>query len=167
MAERALCQKCVCVCVCVCVRARVRTTPRTAAPQAHLSVSFSGQESWSGLPFPSPGDLPRNGTHVAGRFFSASNTWEAPMSEDLGKKGSSALISSIPSRVPSSSAGRGHPPACGTQGASVPCPNTSETLQTHLSPCCLALRRGPEGLLPSSASQSTVLRPLHAPGKAG
>ena len=28
------------------------------AHQAPLSVEFSRQESWSGLPFPSPGDLP-------------------------------------------------------------------------------------------------------------
>ena len=31
---------------------------RTVAHQAPLSVEFSGQEYWSGLPFPSPGDLP-------------------------------------------------------------------------------------------------------------
>ena len=28
------------------------------APQAPLSMGFSRQEFWSGLPFPSPGDLP-------------------------------------------------------------------------------------------------------------
>ena len=33
-------------------------TPRTVACQALLSVGFSRQESWSGLPFPSPGELP-------------------------------------------------------------------------------------------------------------
>ena len=32
--------------------------PRTVAYQAPLSVEFSRQESWSGLPFPSPEDLP-------------------------------------------------------------------------------------------------------------
>ena len=31
---------------------------RTVAHQAPLSMEFSGQEYWSGLPFPSPGDLP-------------------------------------------------------------------------------------------------------------
>ena len=36
-------------------------TPWTAAHQASLSVGFSGQECWSGLPFPSPGDLPDSG----------------------------------------------------------------------------------------------------------
>ena len=33
-------------------------TPWTVACQAPLSMEFSRQESWSGLPFPSAGDLP-------------------------------------------------------------------------------------------------------------
>ena len=33
----------------------------TVACQAPLSVGFSRQEYWSGLPFPSPGDLPDPG----------------------------------------------------------------------------------------------------------
>ena len=33
-------------------------TPWTLALQTPLSVGFSMQEYWSGLPFPSPGDLP-------------------------------------------------------------------------------------------------------------
>ena len=36
-------------------------TPWTAARQAPVSVEFSRQEYWSGLPFPSPGDLPNPG----------------------------------------------------------------------------------------------------------
>ena len=36
-------------------------TPWTAARQAPLSMEFSRQEFWSGLPFPSPGDLPDPG----------------------------------------------------------------------------------------------------------
>ena len=32
-------------------------TPWTGAHQAPLSMRFSRQENWSGLPFPSPGDL--------------------------------------------------------------------------------------------------------------
>ena len=32
-------------------------TPWTVAHQAPLSMGFSRQEYWSGLPFPSPGDL--------------------------------------------------------------------------------------------------------------
>ena len=36
-------------------------TPRTVAHQAPLSVGFSRQEYWSGLPVPSPEDLPDPG----------------------------------------------------------------------------------------------------------
>ena len=36
-------------------------TPWTVAYQAPLSMGFSRQEYWSGLPFPSPGDLPDQG----------------------------------------------------------------------------------------------------------
>ena len=36
-------------------------TPWTVAHQAPLSKGFSRQEYWSGLPFPSPGDLPNRG----------------------------------------------------------------------------------------------------------
>ena len=36
-------------------------TPWTAAHQAPPSMGFPGQEYWSGLPFPSPGDLPYPG----------------------------------------------------------------------------------------------------------
>ena len=36
-------------------------TPRTAAHQAPLSMRFSRQEYWSGLPFPPSGDLSKPG----------------------------------------------------------------------------------------------------------
>ena len=36
-------------------------TPWTVAHQAPLSMEFSRQDYWSGLPFPSPGDLPKPG----------------------------------------------------------------------------------------------------------
>ena len=35
-------------------RVRLCATPETAAHQAPLSLGFSRQEHWSGLPFPSP-----------------------------------------------------------------------------------------------------------------
>ena len=52
-------------------------TPWTAAHQVSLSMGFSKQEYWSGLPFPLPGDFPNPGTELvspttpalAGRFF--------------------------------------------------------------------------------------------------
>ena len=37
-------------------------TPWTVARQAPLSMEFSSQEYWNGLPFPSPGDLLDPGT---------------------------------------------------------------------------------------------------------
>ena len=39
----------------------IRTTPWTVACWAPLSMRFSEQEYWSGLPSPSPGDLPNAG----------------------------------------------------------------------------------------------------------
>ena len=46
----------------------------TVARQAPLSVEFFNQEYWSGLPFPTPGDLPDPGIKpgspaLAGGFF--------------------------------------------------------------------------------------------------
>ena len=77
---------CVCVCVCVCARphgGRVSTStcragggglvtklcpalaiPWTVACRSHLSMGFSRPEYWSGLPFPSPGDLPDPGVEA-------------------------------------------------------------------------------------------------------
>ena len=48
--------------------------PRMVACQAPLSMEFSRQEYWDGLPFPTPGDFPDSGTEPAsaaleGRFF--------------------------------------------------------------------------------------------------
>ena len=50
--------------------------PWTVVHQAPLSMGFSRQEYWSGLPFPSPVDLPDPGIEpsspaLSGRFFTA------------------------------------------------------------------------------------------------
>ena len=42
-------------------RVRLFDTPWTVSYQAPLSMGFSKQSYWSGLPFPSPGDLPKPG----------------------------------------------------------------------------------------------------------
>ena len=42
-------------------RVRLFATPWTVPSKAPLSMEFSRQEYWSGLPFPSPGDLPDPG----------------------------------------------------------------------------------------------------------
>ena len=42
-------------------------TPRTITHQAPLSMGFPWQDYWSGLPFPSPGDLPNPGIQAVCR----------------------------------------------------------------------------------------------------
>ena len=72
-------QSCPTLCVQPCV------TLWTVAHQAPLSVGFSRQEHWSGLPWPPLGDLPDPGFKpmflmspaLAVRFFTTSTTWEA------------------------------------------------------------------------------------------
>ena len=62
---------------------RLFATLWTVARQAPLSTGFSRQEHWSGLPCPSPGDLPDPGIEpvslmspeVAGGFFTTSTTY--------------------------------------------------------------------------------------------
>ena len=55
--------------------------PRTVAYQAPLSMDFSRQEYWSGLPFPSPGDLPDPGIETGSPALQA----DALPSEPPGK----------------------------------------------------------------------------------
>ena len=62
--------------------AQLFVTPWTVARQAPLPMGFSRQEYWSGLLFPSPGNLPHPGIEpvslgLAGGFFIISATWEA------------------------------------------------------------------------------------------
>ena len=60
---------------------RLFATPRTAAYQAPPSMGFSRQKYWSGLPFPSPGDLPDPGNKPWSPTFQA----DALTSEPPGK----------------------------------------------------------------------------------
>ena len=48
-----------------------RSTPWTVAHQAPPSMGFSRQEYWSGVPFPSPGDLPDPGIKPGSPAFQA------------------------------------------------------------------------------------------------
>ena len=71
-------------------RVRLFVTLWIIARQAPLCMGFSGQECWSGLPFPPLGDLPKPGTEtvplippaLAGSVFTTSTTCEA-----LGEQG--------------------------------------------------------------------------------
>ena len=68
------------------IRVQLFATLWTVARQAPLSMRFSRQEHWSGLPCISPGDLPNldieptslRSPALGGGFFIASATWEAP-----------------------------------------------------------------------------------------
>ena len=69
-------------CTCVLSRVRLLATPWTVVFQTPLSLEFSRQQSWSGLPFPPPGDLPKPRIKpvspvLASRFFTAGTTWDA------------------------------------------------------------------------------------------
>ena len=79
-----------CVCVCVCVlscfsHVQLFATLWTIARQVPLSMGFSRQEYWSGLPCPPPGDLPNPGIEpespmslaLTGGFFTTNATWES------------------------------------------------------------------------------------------
>ena len=63
-------------------RVRLFATPWTVAYQVPPSMGFSRQEYWSGLPFPSPGDLPNPGTEPRSPALKA----DALPSEPPGKR---------------------------------------------------------------------------------
>ena len=75
---------CVYVRVCVCALSHIRLSAATwtVAHQAPLSMGLSRQGYWSGLPCPSPRDLPEPGVEppclsslaLSGRFFTTSAT---------------------------------------------------------------------------------------------
>ena len=62
--------------------------------QDPVSMGFSRQEYWSGLPFPPPGDLPNPGIKpvslaspiLAGRFFTTRAPWEALINIQIDTK---------------------------------------------------------------------------------
>ena len=74
-------QACVCVLSCF-SHVQLFVTPWTVAHQASLPMGLSRQEYWSGLSFPSPGDLPDPGIEpvflmspaLAGGFFTSNAT---------------------------------------------------------------------------------------------
>ena len=53
---------------------RLFVTPWTVAYQAPLPMGFSKQEYWSGLPFPSPRDLPDPGIEPRSSALQAEDT---------------------------------------------------------------------------------------------
>ena len=66
---------------------QLSATQWTIAPQAPPSVGFSRQEHWSGLPFPSPGDLPDPGIKPGSPALQGDSlTSEPPGKEVKGQK---------------------------------------------------------------------------------
>jgi len=61
-------------------------TPWTGGPQAPLSMGFSRQEYWSGLPLPSPGDLPHVGIEPGSLVLRADSLLTEPPGKRDGKE---------------------------------------------------------------------------------
>ena len=91
------------MCVCICGHpfswVWLFVIPWTKARQAPLSMEFSRQEYWSGLPCSSPGDLPDPGIEpeslaspvLARRFFTSWATREAESQMPFSKAGISCV----------------------------------------------------------------------------
>ena len=85
--QRNFCWALSCVHACLVAQLCLTLQPHGlyVARQAPLSMTFPRQEYWSGLPFPSPGDLPDPGMELvslvsptlAGGFFTIELHWEA------------------------------------------------------------------------------------------
>ena len=75
-------------------------TPWITACQAPLSIKFSRQEYWSGLPFPSPGDLPNPGIKpmlpvLAGKFFTTKPPRKPIMGSESENESCSVVSNSV------------------------------------------------------------------------
>ena len=92
-----------CVCLCSLKNKKPRLLwPHGLAHQAPLSVEFSRQAYWSGLPCPPPGDLPSSGTEprspeLTGRFFTdgATRKASAPKNYNISVNVQRGLFASI------------------------------------------------------------------------
>ena len=76
---------------CAVVHGAAKSHPWTVAYQAPLSMGFSRQECWSGLLFPSPGDLPDPGIEPGSPGLQA----DALLSELPGKRYSGTDLSTV------------------------------------------------------------------------
>ena len=86
------CKLTVCVCACALKHVQLFVAPQTVAHQSPLSIGFSRQEYWSGLPcsplghLSSPEIKPKSPVSpaLAGGFFTTRATWEAQHEFMLG-----------------------------------------------------------------------------------
>ena len=67
-------------------------TPWSVARQAPLSMAFPRQEYWSGLPFPSPGDLPNPGIEPGSPTLQADDLLSEPPGKSHFSRGTSELV---------------------------------------------------------------------------
>ena len=80
-----MCAKSLQLCPILCDPVRLFATPWTVTCQALLSIEFSRQEYWSGLPCPPLGDLPNSGIEAVSLtssalsvgFLTTSTSWKA------------------------------------------------------------------------------------------
>ena len=75
------------MCVLISQRVWLFVTPWTVARQAPLSMEFSGQEYWSGLLLPSPGDLPNAGIEPESLTLQADSLLSEPPGKPLNLLG--------------------------------------------------------------------------------
>ena len=102
---------------------RLFATPWTVAHQAPLSMGFSRQEYWSGLPFPSPGDLPDPGIKPRSPASQADAFTSEPPGKPTTKKGIlSPLLYSMNQSQVSDAIQPSHP----LPFPSLPAPNPSQ-----------------------------------------
>ena len=80
------------VVACMCSDSQLFATPWTVVSQTPLSMGVSRQKHWSGLPFPSPGDLPDPGIEPGSAAFQA----DSLLSEPPGKSKNFIFLSFPP-----------------------------------------------------------------------
>ena len=68
-----------CMCACMLSGVRLFATLWTVAGQAPPRLEFSMQEYWSGLPFPSPGELPDLGITLGSLVLQADSLLSEPI----------------------------------------------------------------------------------------
>ena len=88
-------------------RVRLFATPWTAAYQAPLSRGFSRQEYWSGLPFPSPEDLPNPGIEPRSPALEADALTSEPPVQSNVEAWVQSLVKELRPNVPCGAAKKG------------------------------------------------------------
>ena len=127
----------------------------TVAYQASPSMGFSRQEYWSGLPFPSPGDLPNQGIEPRSPTLQA----DALSSEPPGKP----LVCVIPYKLNSSKFGasRVRLPCYTLVQMLISLLRCSASLPVCLLPCCFLLNLSHSTCLEQRSSRKRNLQPQY------